>query len=102
MTNSSREDDPYRIGNGDRLLAGVITLGLAAGLVRVSFLNDGALLAPGFAGLLLIAVLLARKTLEPGQGRSILSALAVGLGGLVILFTLGLLLLLIALNHRGE
>ncbi|HEY7968725.1 MAG TPA: hypothetical protein VID95_01945 [Candidatus Limnocylindrales bacterium] len=101
MTNPSRHGDSYRVGIADRLLAGLMTLAIAVALVKVSLLNSGALLAPGLAVLLLAAVVVAQRALGPGRGRSILSALAVGLLGLVALFALALALLLIADSNRG-
>ena len=94
--------DPYRTGNGDRLVALLITLGMAAVLVKVSLLNNGGVLAPGLAVVLLVAVLAIRWALAPGQARSVLSSVAIGLLGLVPLFGLILLFLLIALSNRGE
>lgn len=93
---------PYRTGNGDRLLSALITIGVGAALVKVSLLNNGALLAPGLAVVLLAGVLAMRRALGPGRARSVLSIVAIGLVGLVLLFSLLLIVLLIWLSNRGE
>jgi hypothetical protein len=103
VTDPRRPDhEDHRRGAGDRLLAAFITFGLAAVLVRVSQLNFGAVLAPGLAVILLVAVLAVRRALGPGQARSVLSLVAVGVLGLALLSSLVLVVLLIGLSHRGE
>jgi hypothetical protein len=96
------EHENDRGGTGDRLLAALITVGLAAVLVRVSQLNFGAVLAPGLAVILLVAVLAVRRAIGPGQARSVLSLVAVGVLGLALLSSLVLVVLLVGLNSRGE
>ena len=96
------DGEPYRTGNGDRLLAALITIGLAGVLLRVSSLNFGVLIAPGVAAGLLVGVLAIRRTRASGQARAVLSGVAVGLSGLVLLSFLLALILFAALSNRPE
>jgi hypothetical protein len=96
------DHDPYRTGNGDRLLAALITIGFGAILTRISLMNNGAMFAPGAAAVLLAGALAIRRVLDGGQARSIATMVAVGLLGLGLLFALLLIVLLVALSNRGE
>ena len=82
-------------------LGSLVVVGVALALVRVSLLDDGAVMAPALAAVLLLGVLGVRAIVPAGRARSILTVVAGGMLLVALLFLIAFGLLWIAINDRG-
>ena len=78
-----------------------MVVGVSLALVRVSLLNNGAIIAPALAGVLLLGVFGVRTMVPAGRARSLLTLVGGGLLVVGLLFLAALVALLIALSNRG-
>jgi hypothetical protein len=82
-------------------LAGLVVVGIAVLLGRISLLDYGAVIAPTLAGVLVFGLFVARSRVTAGKTRSLLAIVGGGLLVVALLFLAALAVLLIALSNRG-
>jgi len=82
-------------------LAGLVVVGIAVLLGRISLLDYGAVIAPILAVVLVFGLFVARSSVTAEKTRSLLAIVGGGLLVVGLLFLAALAVLLIALNNRG-